>query len=87
MNQHDQVTDSLRKSNTPSLSSQAVIAQSGLELHLDPTAGPPRKLRVRPNTKEPSWWFIEHSKTTGTWRVAGAEPLTNVDLTILTASG
>lgn len=66
--------------------SRAVIADFGLELSLEPATGQACKLRVRPHTERTSWWLIEHTKTTDGWYVAGVEPFTDVDLTVLKAS-
>lgn len=63
-----------------------MIADTGFELFFEPATGPARKLRVRPHAEQRSWWLIEHTKTTDSWRVAGVEPIVNVDLTILAAA-
>lgn len=86
MNRDNYPEDTRQQSPTPSLLSRAVIADFALELSIEPPTGPARKLRIRPHTEQASWWLVEHTKTTDRWRIAGVEPLVNVDMTILTAS-
>lgn len=62
-----------------------MIADSGLELSIEQSTGPARKLRVRPHTEKASWWLVEHTKTTDSWHVAGVEPLIAADMSILAA--